>query len=347
MEEFSRPGGFSEMRLRLKSFRAPAFLIALLVATAAARAVSCTTQAAMTPQERSALAAAGGSLALATANQDLVQLKAALLPAVAGDWDGISNEAQAGASLMKGGRVELRDLYLLDATSLAAPTDTQFFCTSASGALTVTLTMRALPPGRYALVLADAAGAPFAGQIGLILAWNGPVNGWKLGGLSVRPGALDGHDGIWWWTHARELVKDGQPPLDSWPAWYSYETARFLLLPVEFLSSPNLEKLNTEQTAIPNSPQNALPLAIPDGTRTWKIDAIHLDSTLLHGDLGVVYESTGVTDPAALRTEAIAVMTSLLNAQPGLRASFHGLWAYAVKDGKQTPVLELPMAQIP
>jgi hypothetical protein len=41
------------------------------------------------------------------------------------------------------------------------------------------------------------------------------------------------------------------------------------------------------------------------------------------------------------------VLRAVLNAQPGLRQNFHGLWAYAVKDGKQTPVLELPMAQIP
>jgi hypothetical protein len=63
---------------------------------------------------------------------------------------------------MKGGQIQLRSLYLLDASSLAAPADTQFFCSSASGSLTVTLTMRALPPGRYAVVLADAAGAPYA-----------------------------------------------------------------------------------------------------------------------------------------------------------------------------------------
>jgi hypothetical protein len=88
-------------------------------------------------------------------------------------------------------------------------------------------------------------------------------------------------------------------------------------------------------------------LTLPDGARSWKIDAIHLDPTLLHADLGVVYESTGVTDPAALRTEAIAVLSAVLKAQPGLRANFHGLWAYAVKDGKRNPVLELPMAQIP
>ena len=53
------------------------------------------------------------------------------------------------------------------------------------------------------------------------------------------------------------------------------------------------------------------------------------------------------TDPAALRTEAMAVMSAFLKAQPGIRANFHGLWAYAEKDGKRTPVMELPMKQIP
>src|ERR1035441_3543856 len=98
----------------------------------------------------------------------MAALKAALLPAVAQDWEGISSEAQLGAVLMKGGQVQLRNLYLLDASSLSAPADTQFFCTSASGSMTVTLTMHALPPGRYALVLADAAGAPYAGQLAKI-----------------------------------------------------------------------------------------------------------------------------------------------------------------------------------
>jgi hypothetical protein len=234
-------------------------------------------------------------------------------------------------------------LYLLDASSLAAPADTQFFCSNASGALTVTITMRALPPGRYAVALADAAGAPLGGQLGLILAWDGPANGWKLGGLFVRQGIFDGHDGVWYWARARELAKEDLP----WSAWYCYEAARSLLVPVDFLSSPNLEKLGGEQAQIKNSPLDAFPYSLPDGSRTWKIDAVRLDTTLRQADLGVTYESTGVTDPAALRTEAVAVLSALLKAQPGLRENFHGLWAYAVKDGKPTPVIELPMTQIP
>ncbi len=335
------------MRLCRKGFAAPVVLSVLLAAPVAGRATSCTTQAALLPQDRDELAATGGRLALAVAEQDLVTLKAALLPAVAQDWDGISGVVEASASLMKGGQIQLRSLYLLDATSLTAPADTQFFCTSASGALTVILTMRALPPGRYAVVLADAAGAPYAGQLGFILAWDGPADGWKLGGLTVRPGALDGQNGVWWWSHARELARTGQDKIDGWSAWYAYETARMLLLPVDFLSSPNLDKLGTEQSAIKNSPQDAFPLALSDGPRTWKIDSVRLDPTLLHADLGVAYESMGITDPAAQRTEAITVLSAFLKTQPGLRENFHGMWAYAVKDGKRTPVIELPMAQIP
>jgi hypothetical protein len=331
------------MRLCWKIFAAPAVLLACLAAPMAARATSCTTQAEMLPQDRDALIAAGGRMAVAVAEQDLAALKAALLPAVAKDWDGISGAVESSASLMKGGQIQLRSLYLLDATSMAAPADTQFFCTSSSGAMTVTLTMRALPPGRYALVLADAAGAPYAGQLGFILVWDGPANGWKLGGLTIRPGALDGQDGVWWWTHARELARADQP----WAAWFAYDMARMLLLPVDILSSPNLEKLGSEQTAIKNPPPGTFPLTIPDGARTWKIDAVRVDPMMLHADLGVAYESLGIADPAAQRTEAIAVLSAFLKTQPGLRENFHGMWAYAVKDGKRTPVLEVPMTQIP
>jgi hypothetical protein len=331
------------MRFCWKVFAAPAVLLAGLAAPMPASATSCTTQAGMLPPDRNALATVGGRLAVAVAEQDFVTLKAALLPDLAQDWEGMREVVESSASLMKGGQIQLRSLYLLDATSLAAPADTQFFCTSSSGALTVTLTIRALPPGRYAVVLADSVGTPYAGQLGFILVWDSRTNSWKLGGLTVRPGLLDGHDGVWWWTHARDLAGAAQP----WAAWYAYEMARILLLPVDILSSPNLEKLASEQRAIKNSPQDAFPLTLPDGPRTWKINAVRLDPTMLHADLGVVYESIGITDPAAQRTEATAVLSAVLKTQLGLRENFHGMLAYVVKDGKRTPVLGLPMAQIP
>lgn len=316
----------------------------LLAVPSACLAVSCTTQAELNSLDRDALAAAGGRIAAAVVQQNFGALQAALFPAEEKNWENIRDAVEDGAPLLRGGQAQIRDLYLLDSTTEKATADTQFFCSNQSGSLTVTIMLRALPPGRYAVVLADAAGAPMAGQMAFILVWDGgPNGGWKLGGVSVRQGVFDGHDGVWYWTRARELARMNLP----WAAWYCYDAARYLLLPVDFLSSPNLEKLEAEQTQLRNSPLNAFPYSIPDGPRTWKIDAVQLDPSLRQPDLGVTYESTGVTDPAALRTEAVTVLSAFLKTHPALRQNFHGLWAYAVKDGKRTPVIELPMAQIP
>ena len=308
-------------------------------------AANCTTQAEMLAPDRDALAAISGRLAVAAVAQDYGVLQAALLPAEASEWDGIRDAVERGGPVVKGGQVQLRSLYVLDASSQAAVSDTQFFCSNASGSLTVTMNMRSLPPGKYAVALGDAVGSPLAGQLGLVLAWDPTASapGWKLAGISVRPGSFDSHDSLWYWTRARELMKDNQP----WSAWFSYEAARYLSVPVDFISSPNLEKLSQEQALIKGSPQDAFPYALQDGDRTWKIDAVRLDASLRQADLAVTYESTGVTDQAAVRTEATALLSALLKAQPALRQNFHGMWAIAVKDGKQNPLLELPMAQIP
>jgi hypothetical protein len=319
----------------------PAVLSALLLVAAPALtwAVTCTTQASMQPADRDILASAGQRFSNAIIQQDTATLQNALLPAVAQQWEGIRDAAEAGATLVKGGQAQLRSLYLLDATSLTAPADAQFFCTSASGSLTVTISMRSLPPGKYALVLADAAGAPLGGQIGLVLGWE--ASAWKIGGIFVRPGMVDGKDGVYYWQRAREAARSGAP----WAAYYAYEAARTLLVPVDFLSSPNLDKLNQEQSQIIGTPR--FPYSVQAGDRTFKIDSVHFDASLRTADLGVVYESTGVSDPAAQRTEATAVLSAFLKAQPALRAGFHGLWAYSSSGGKITPVMELPMNQIP
>lgn len=324
-----------------KSWAAPLLCCAFLGTPMASHATSCTAQAEMSAADRNDLAAAGQRLAIAVVQQDMTTLQAGLIPAVASQWESIRDVIEASAPAVKGGQAQLRSLYLLDASTLAAPADTQFFCSNANASITVTITMRSLPPGKYAVVLADAIGSPLAGQIGLIL--GSESNTWKLGGVFIRPGMLGGHDGIYYWERARELARSDSP----WAAFYCYEAARYLLVPVDFLSSPNLEKLDQEQSQLKNSPTQAFPYSLAAGDRNWKIDTIRFDASLQQPDLAVTFESTGVSDPAAQRTEATSVLSALLKAQPTLRSSFHGLWANASKDGKVTPVMELPMGQIP
>jgi hypothetical protein len=325
------------------------FLAALLATPDRANATTCTTQGEMNAQDRGTLASAGQQLGNAVIGQDFASLQSTLLPAVAPQWEGIRGVIEQGGAYVKGGQVQLSALYELDATSLTAPSDAQFFCSNTNGSLTVTVSMRNLPPGKYALILAYVLGSagpgqsPSAtvGQLGFILGLEG--NAWKLGGVFLRPGLLEGHDGVWWWQRARELEKQNDP----WAAYFAYETARYLLLPVDFLSSPNMEKLGQEQSQIKPSPGDAFPYTAQDGARTWKINSVHMDPALRQADLAVTYESTGVTDPAAVRTEAIAVLSAFLKAQPSLRHNFHGLWAYSARGSNISPVMELPMGQIP
>jgi len=195
---------------------------------AASQAATCTAQGELSPQDRATLSSFAGRFADAVINQDFNTLQAALLPAESADWNGIRGAIEQAGPIVKGGKAQLRNLYLLDASSQTNPSDTQFFCSSPSGGLTVTINMRGLPPGRYVIALAEAAGAQLAGQMGIVLAWDGST--WRFAGLSTHQGVFDGHDGVWYWTRARGLAK-----VDPWSAWYSYDAARFLLLPLDYI----------------------------------------------------------------------------------------------------------------
>jgi len=320
----------------------------MTLAATPSRAVNCATPSELQPADRNALLAAGTSIASTVSSQNFDQLQASLLPAVTGDWDSIRGVAQSAAPILKGGTLHWGDGYLLDASSLKEPADTDFFCSAADSSATITISLRNLPAGRYALLIGDFEGAPLAGQIALILGTDATASGqWKLGGLFLREGAFDGHDGIWYWRHARELAAKK----DVWSAWFSYDAARWLLIPVDFLSSPHLEKLNREQEQLGTNPANSLPLTVTgsgaNAGKIWRITSLRFNTSLHTADIGLVYEGTGLTDPAAARGEAIAVMSAFLKQHPELRENFHGLWAFAEKDGRRSFAIEQAMRDIP
>jgi hypothetical protein len=188
----------------------------LVVGGVPARAVSCLTQGTIPGPERELIRAAATPVAEAVGSQQLDGLQGMLLPAVLGDWDGIRATAQAAKALVAGGTFAWRTSYLLDATDLKAAGDAQFFCTNTDSSVTVTVNLRGLPPGKYALVLGDYTGAALAGQLGLLMGQDATENNrWKLGGIYTREGALGGHDGVWYWVRARNaahgLCGDAQP----------------------------------------------------------------------------------------------------------------------------------------
>jgi hypothetical protein len=337
-------------------FRRPLPLLAqlavfgcMLAAGASAHAVSCTTQAQMHPEDRTALAGAALRLAGVAQGGDVQALRAAMAPAAAGDFDSLAATAKGLAPAVRSAKLEVQTLYTLDAHDIKnAGDEAQFFCSAPGSPLLVTLSFPSLPAGQYALALLRTEGdTPAAQHIALVLQQSQGGAPWQLAGLFARPATLDGHDGTWYWTHARELRKDGA----SWSAYFYYQTARPLLVPVDFLSSPNLEKLEREaQLAAPAGlPGEAgtPPMTVAAADQTFSVTSMRTDGSLGGLDLLLHYNANAANvDPVFQRAQAVALMRALLQQHPELRDNFHGLWVYADSPGRQPYAVEMTMQQI-
>jgi hypothetical protein len=209
----------------------------------------------------------------------------------------------------------------------------------------VEVTIPGLPPGKYALAVLHATGVKQPQQISLVLQ-NDPAGSadWKLAGFFTRPMTMGGHDGVWFWRQAREYAAKKQ----LWDAWFYYQTAQYLLNPVDLISSPNLQKLQREaEQARPDNLPGADPLRLSSGAQTFNITSLHTGELSDQLDLVVTYNATPGQDMVAARTQVTAVMRALLQQHPELQTAFHGLWVYAATPGNQNPfALELPMDQI-
>lgn len=296
----------------------------------------------MTPQDRAALEQAARRLARLAAAADLASLKAAALPKIAAQFDGIAAGVQAAAPSLAGATVTVNHLYDLNATDLKSEQDTQFFCGIGGTPLSVVLNFQSLPPGHYALALLHATGVKQPQQMAFVLALDGS---WKLAGFYARPLQVASRDSLWYWVQAREMAKKKQ----LWNAYFYYQTAQYLTTPVDFMGSPNLDKLQKEREAVtPPGLPDAQPMALAAGGRTWKITSLRTDGSLGTLDLAIRYEAaSGSADPVVQRQEAVALMKAFLMQYPEIREGFHGLWVYADSPGRGPFAIELPMNQIP
>ena len=267
------------------------------------------------------------------------------IPAVAAQFDSIAATIQQATPQIKSATLTVDALYNLNATDLAANAQAaDFFCSLTGSNRVITITIPQLPKGNYVLAILHATGVEQPQQISLILQNDPPASEqWKLAGLFVRPLTEVGHDGVWYWKQARDFAQKKQ----NWNAYFYYQTAAFLLVPVDFLSSSNLEKLQKEAQAVkPVDLPGETPLEIEIGGQPLEITGIRTQSFQNGLDLVVNYKAKGVSDPVATRTQIVALMKALLAQHPELRSGFHGLWVYAFNNNGQPFAIELPMNQI-
>jgi hypothetical protein len=175
-----------------------------------------------------------------------------------------------------------------------------------------------------------------------------PDNRWMLAGFFTKPMIAVGHDGLWYWTSARKYEQTKM----SWDAWFYYRMASNLLDPLNFLSSPNLEKLRHESDQVhPDNLPGSKPLMLNANGASYTLTAIDTTTTFGALDLDVQYsadptQSAQLRDPLSARKQVTEVMSALMELHPELQQAFHGMWVHANQGTGSLFALELPMDQI-
>ena len=316
-----------------------------LAGTGSARAVSCTTQAEMKEPARAAIVAAARNLATRMQANDVNGVRAATVAAVASNFGGIASAIQNVSPLITGAALTVTSVYDLNATDAPSGQDeVQFFCGVAANAAHVTFNIPQLPAGHYAFATVEATGVRSPQRLALLLQQPAqPAGTWQLAGFFPRPLLAGGHDGVWYWQQARSYAKANQP----WNAFFYYQAAAYLLVPADFVSSSNLEKLVQEQAAAtPPGLPGAQPMTVSAQGTQFSVTDLHTDSSFGGLDLVVGYSATDVSDSAATRVKTVALMKALLAQHPEWKEAFHGLWVFANAPNQHPFALELPMAEI-
>jgi hypothetical protein len=349
-----------------------ALLLAALLTVQArnAHAETCTTQSGLSEPERDGLADAARSFALKIQANDAAALRASAIAELQKDFGSFLYLVGVTAPKLAGGTPTLDQVYLLDAASLklnpdgSAP-DAQFFCSLNRTTMEADFLIPSLPPGKYGFAIVNVAGpagaaTPASWRLTFLLRQE--QGKWLLAGFYPKPLTAAGHDGLWYWTQARQLAKDKQP----WNAWLYYQAAQMLLRPADFVLSTHLDKLHTESTAAAPpalsegvSPDAPLVVKSASGAE-YHFTGLNVDDSLgqptldiavhLHADLPPDPKPDAKPDPkpdpnAANKRNSDA-MSALLAAYPELRKPFHGVRMYADTTGQQAFVTEQPMADI-
>jgi hypothetical protein len=307
----------------------------------ALRAQNCTTQAEMAAADRDGLGQAAQSFARLVQTNDAAGVRAATIPEYAQNFEGIAAAIGNTAPKLAGATLQVSSVYLLDASGNAAMADTQFFCTPASAAAPTIFNLPALPPGRYALTTVQAVvSAQQAWQLSFVLQQS--AGKWLLAGFIPKPATAGGHDGLWYWKQARVYAKENK----RWNAWLFYAEADALLSPVNFVSSPNRDKLHAEQEgALPSQLADGIsaekPLsvaAIGQGAAAITITAIGTQESADGKSLQLALHvpMTSVSEPAEVRVRSMAALLALLAAYPELRSAFPSAWVYADAPGQSS-----------
>ena len=323
-------------------------VVALAAGTLAAQ--TCTTQAGMQGQVRTALADTALMLGTAVKAGDANAVKAATVAEYANNFGAIEYAIGTTSPKLKGGTLRVTQVYELDASGRKAgdTSEADFTCPLKGTSAETDFSISGLPPGVYGFAMVEVAGGGHAWLLSFLLQQEG--EGWKMAGFYPHARTAVGKDGLWYWNSARERVKAKQP----WLAWLAYDQADTLLRPANFVSSTNLDKLRAEQHAAAPagmgdgiSGQTPLVVKAANGQEfhfTAMINEAAADDQSLH--LVLHYAGTPLEGVEANHARDVAAAAAMIAAHPELRQGYSAVVVFGDVQGQNPSVVSLPMAEI-
>jgi|SRR5664279_1061633 hypothetical protein len=301
----------------------------LLALACGAQAQTCYTGSEIDAPTAKAVDAAAQQYFRMSAQGDVTGLRANAMPEIARNFAGIEQAVVDNQSYFAQGSPSDTRIFVLDASeSKAALQRANFYCGIYNSADRVGFSIPNLPPGRYAVSIAKVTGQhPIT--LTMILQDAG-TNSWKLAGYYARPNSIGEHDGQWFLSKAREYKEKGQ----GYNAWFYYLTAWDLTAPVDFMGTPQLDKLSDElQAARPGDlPSTAAPLQLTAIGKTFKVTDIAAVPVPGNLDLRLQYQTPDAANPMLATQDNLAVSNALLTKYPEFREAFGAVIARATDD---------------
>jgi hypothetical protein len=293
------------------------------------RAETCLTSTDMDAATRTALTSTAVRYFDLIAKGDTASLRRSAIPNLAADFSGIEGTIKENQPALTGTRATARPPFLLEAEGTATIPRAEFFCgvfgRNGQTADSAAFSLNGLAPGKYGVVILDAPSAKGAFTVSQILQLQGSE--WKLGGLYIKAGQLNGHDSNWFSTRAHEFQSKGQ--LHN--AWLYYLMVRSLVSPLPFMSTAVTDKLydDSQKLQPADFPAEGKTTDLSAGTATYKLTALFPEVVGNDLDLIVRYQVPDASNTNQTYQSNVAVMKALVTKYPELRDAFVAVVARA------------------
>jgi len=284
-------------------------------------AQTCSAAAEMDAATRSSLESAAHQFFDYASRGDVFDLKQAAIASLSSSFGNIEAVVIDQKSAYAGAQAKVRAAYSLDAASDAPLARAEFMCGVWATPSWATFVINNLPPGRYGLVIQDVTGPK--GDYTLTMVLKQEAGSWKLAGYYSKPAEAGGHDYQWFLSKAREYKAKGA----NHNAWFYYLTAWDLMAPVDFISTPRLDKVSDEMQSVrpPDLPTGDHPLPLIAGGRTYQV--IYMSTLPVGNDLNLLvkYRAPDLSDTQKTFDDNVVVIRAIVGRYPEFREAFAGV----------------------